>query len=186
MNDEGAVLGAVRERTLDHVTCQQGTPVYCGPASTRTALGIHGITASEDVLAPALGTTDRGTNSVDDIARVLNEYLGDVYRTTHISDDTVTDEQIAQLKTDLVRSIDGGYALVANVGRTVRDVDGTSYTYPRGHYVGVVAYRSGGDEALVADTYIPKDYWITTSDLAAWMVTRGYAYAANLPAVCSR
>ncbi|MDG4827909.1 C39 family peptidase [Solwaraspora sp. WMMD1047] len=45
---------------------------YCGPAATRIALTAAGAAPSQDEVAKLLGTTEAGTNSAEDVTRVLN------------------------------------------------------------------------------------------------------------------
>nr|MDT0657509.1 C39 family peptidase [Micromonospora sp. DSM 115978] len=45
---------------------------YCGPAATRIALSAAGAAPSQDEVAKLLGTTEAGTNSAEDVTRVLN------------------------------------------------------------------------------------------------------------------
>jgi GH25 family lysozyme M1 (1,4-beta-N-acetylmuramidase) len=164
---------------LPHNTQGQQRYYYCGPAAVRCALSCLGQTPSQDSLAAELGTTENGTDSSADVVRVLSAHLGPgTYDDRYIPGQDATPDQTARLRADLLASIDAGRALVANVRGTITTVDGTSYTYNGGHYVAVVGYRAGGDEALVADVALPRDYWTTTARLATWIATRGYSYPA--------
>ncbi|MEU5721382.1 C39 family peptidase, partial [Micromonospora sp. NPDC047738] len=45
---------------------------YCGPAATRNALSVQGKNIDVDAMAKEMGTTENGTNSINDITPVLN------------------------------------------------------------------------------------------------------------------
>jgi len=155
----------------------QETGWFCGPASVQIALRCRGINRTETELARQLGTDTFGTDSSADVVRVLNQILGaGTYDDTYIPGATATAAEAAALKAVLVRSIDAGYAIVANVVGTVTAVDGQQYTYDGGHYVAVTGYRAGGDAAFVADVGAPAQYWVTTKALAVWIAERGYSY----------
>ena len=158
----------------------QETGFWCGPASVQIALRCRGIAKTEAELAKTLGTTTFGTSSSADVVRVLNQLLGaGTYDDVYIPGKTATDADVAALKTALVRSVDAGFAVVANVVGTIRPISGGSFSYPGGHYVAVTGYRAGGDEAYVADVGAPAQYWVRTSALAVWIAERGYSYLAG-------
>jgi len=162
---------------LPHITQGQHTPYYCGPAAVRCALSCRGLLPSQESLAVELRTTVNGTDSANDVVRVMNAHLGaGTYAARFVPGQDATPAEKSRLKADLVASIDAGHALVANVVGRIATLDGKAYAYNGGHYVAVVGYRSGGDEALVADIAIPRDYWVTTSALATWIAARGYSY----------
>ncbi|MCG5470472.1 C39 family peptidase, partial [Micromonospora sp. LAH09] len=46
---------------------------YCGPAATRNALSVQGKNINVDDMAKEMGTTEAGTNSINDITPVLNK-----------------------------------------------------------------------------------------------------------------
>ncbi|HEY6018626.1 MAG TPA: C39 family peptidase [Candidatus Paceibacterota bacterium] len=167
------------ERTLSHEINRQDNGYYCGPAATRVALTVRGIYEPEPTLAAKLGTTVNGTDSANNVTSVLNSYVGNVYASVFIPSNTATPDQISELKTNLVKSVDAGYAIVVNVVGTGRDVDGNSYSYSGGHFFSVVGYRASGDQALAMDNAIGRDYWISTDALAIWIAARGYSTAAN-------
>ncbi|MFC7550139.1 C39 family peptidase [Plantactinospora sp. GCM10030261] len=152
---------------------------YCGPAAARHALTAGGHDIPIDELATQMGTTEAGTNSAEDITKALNKATNtDKYRTTELSNPHITDEQITTLKHDLTTTIDDNRALVANVVGTATDTNGTPHTYEGGHYITVHAYTDNGDTVKIADSANPNtaSYWITTTDLAHWMATRGYTH----------
>ncbi|MFR9781123.1 C39 family peptidase, partial [Micromonospora sp. MS34] len=49
---------------------------YCGPAATRNALSVQGKNIDVDAMAREMGTTENGTNSINDITPVLNKETG--------------------------------------------------------------------------------------------------------------
>lgn len=169
------------ERILPHEIHRQDTGYYCGPASCRTALSARGVVIAESTLAGQLRTTINGTDSSTYIANVLNGYVGNVYSVTWIGGQSATQSQKDALKRDLLRSINGGYVIVANITGSVRALNGATYSYG-GHYVPVVGYRAGGDEALVSDVAFGGEYWLTTSALADWIAGRGYSHTPNVAA----
>src|SRR5690242_6418849 len=79
---------------------------YCGPAATRIALSAHGTPPTFDSLASELGTTESGTQSIDEVTRVLNAHRGNgVYASTKIDGNKATTEQADKLRTDVIDSI---------------------------------------------------------------------------------
>ncbi|MGS2618678.1 C39 family peptidase, partial [Micromonospora sp. LZ34] len=44
---------------------------YCGPAATRNALSVQGKDIDVDAMAEQMGTTEAGTDSINDITPVL-------------------------------------------------------------------------------------------------------------------
>ncbi|MEU5939595.1 C39 family peptidase [Micromonospora sp. NPDC047548] len=149
---------------------------YCGPASTRIALSAEGKAVSQDELAKKLGTTVNGTDSAIDITRVLNEYTGGKYKTTEISNDVASKEQIERLRTDVKAAVDAGEPVVANILGVAVDVDGVEHSYP-GHYLTVVEYKDDGSTVKIADPADPdtQEYWMDVADLANWIAGRGYS-----------
>jgi len=152
---------------------------YCGPASTRIALSAQGYTLDQDELARRLGTTVNGTDSSYDIARVLNDVVGkDVYRVREIPGPTATPAEMDRLQADVVRSLNAGRVVVANIVGGMTDNAGFWRNFPGGHYVTIVGYADEGRQVQVADPsgVGPHTYWISTIDMANWMASRGYAY----------
>jgi hypothetical protein len=156
----------------------QSTFYYCGPAATRIVASAQGHNLSQDDVAAKLGTTVNGTNSTVDTTRVLNGIVGsDSYHTTSLPG-TPTQAQTDQLQADVMRSLHQGRAVVANIAGTTTDVTGAPHEFDGGHYVAVVGYHDQGGTVKIAD---PADvngadsYWISTSNLAHWMATRGYS-----------
>ncbi|WP_018254495.1 C39 family peptidase [Salinispora mooreana] len=149
---------------------------YCGPAATRMALSALGRLLPQDEVAQRLGTTQAGTDSAQDVTRVLNELTGDAYRTTDIPDTTAKPDEVYQLREDIQHALAQGRAVVANVRGTTVDTDGTPHSYEGGHYLTLVGYRAEGDLLRVADPAAPKrEYWMGVPKVANWIAERGYS-----------
>ncbi|MFJ6198739.1 C39 family peptidase [Micromonospora sp. NPDC092111] len=164
------------ERSASYEYQAQPNFYYCGPASARIALSAEGKTVSQDELADKLGTTENGTDSAVDITRVLNEYTGGRYKTTEISSDVASKEQIERLRADVQAAVDAGDPVVANILGSALDVDGVAHSYP-GHYLTVVEYKDGGNTVKIADPADPvhQEYWMDVTELANWIAGRGYS-----------
>jgi GH25 family lysozyme M1 (1,4-beta-N-acetylmuramidase) len=155
---------------------------YCGPAATRAALSARGLTPSQAELATALGTTSNGTNSVVEVSKVLNQYLGaGTYEPTFIGGTDATEAQRNEFRSDLRKSIDAGFALVCNVVGKITTFDGEAYEYKGGHYVTAIGYDVTDDSVCVFDVNV-KTYWTTTAKMATWIAGRGYSSAVNVTA----
>ncbi|MFC3500760.1 C39 family peptidase [Micromonospora krabiensis] len=151
---------------------------YCGPAATRNALSVQGKDINVDAMAKEMGTTEAGTNSINDITPVLNKETGsNVYKSVEISSTKADDKQTDKLRQDIVRTINDGRAVVANIAGTTTDTDGNTHSYEGGHYISVVGYRDGGTEVKIADSADPNtaSYWVSIDHLADWIATRGYS-----------
>jgi hypothetical protein len=152
---------------------------YCGPAATRIAASAKGHHLSQDEVAGKLGTTLNGTPSAEDTTRVLNTVVGkDAYHTTAIPDPQPKPAQMDQLQADVVRAVNDGRPLVANIKGSVVDETGIVHAYGGGHYIAVIGYTDQGRSVRIAD---PADvngddfYTVSTIDLTNWMATRGYS-----------
>jgi hypothetical protein len=157
----------------------QTTFYYCGPAATRIVASAQGHDLSQDDVAAKLGTTVDGTPSAVDTTRVLNSIVGsNTYHTTSIPDATPTQAQTDKLQADVMRSVNDGRAVVANIAGATTDVTGATHEFDGGHYVAVVGYHDQGGTVKISD---PADengadsYWISTSNLAHWTATHGYS-----------
>ncbi|MEH0933071.1 C39 family peptidase [Micromonospora sp. CPCC 205558] len=152
---------------------------YCGPAATRNALSVQGKNINVDDMAKEMGTTEAGTNSINDITPVLNKETGkaDAYHSVEISNPDADVKQTDQLRADIVRTVDDGRAVVANIAGTSTDTDGVSHSYEGGHYISVVGYHDNGNTVTIADSADPNQaaYQISVEHLADWIATRGYA-----------
>ncbi|PWR08092.1 phytochelatin synthase, partial [Micromonospora sicca] len=107
------------ERELNVRYQAQPNFYYCGPAATRNALSVQGKAIDVDAMAKEMGTTEAGTNSVNDITPVLNKETGkDVYHSVEIRDPKADGKQTDKLRTDIVHTVDEGRAVVANIAGT--------------------------------------------------------------------
>ncbi|SCF21653.1 Peptidase_C39 like family protein [Micromonospora purpureochromogenes] len=170
------------ERELNVRYQAQPNFYYCGPAATRNALSVQGKDIDVDAMAKEMGTTEDGTNSINDITPVLNKETGkkNAYRSVEIRDSKADRKQTDKLRTDIVRTIDDGRAVVANIAGTTTDTDGTTHSFEGGHYISVIGYRDGGNTVTIADSANPEQasYRITVDNLADWIATRGYSAAS--------
>jgi hypothetical protein len=157
---------------------EQPNVYYCGPAATRIALTAHGTAPSQQQVANKLGTTQAGTDSVNDVTRVLNQTYGkNTYKTTEIPGESANPKQVQRLKTNLTNAINHQRVPVINVIGTATDTNGGNHSFPTGHYLTVVGYAANGDQVKIADPWQPVGdgtYTMTTSKLANWAATRGY------------
>lgn len=163
-------------RVLPHDYQKQPNGYYCAPAATRMALSTQGKVLSQKEVAHKWGTTEAGTNSVNDTTRVLNEVTGGGYETTEIGGVSATPGQVDKLRTDVFEAVDANRGVVANTMGTGVDTEGESHVFPSGHYVTIVGYSDDGDRLKVADPYDPeKHYWMTDQKMANWIAARGYS-----------
>ncbi|WP_433380077.1 C39 family peptidase [Dactylosporangium sp. CA-152071] len=179
---DGAAPSAPTTMLLKYQFQLQPNYYFCGPAATRIALTAAGHAVSQDEAAAMLGTTTNGTNSALDTTRVLNQVLGHgrtLYQTREIPVYPATPAQAAQLQTDVLTTVGGGRAIVANIAGHVTDTAGAVHAYEGGHYLTVVGYRDGGGTVKIADPADPSGdgtYWLRTPKLADWISSRGYSY----------
>ena len=166
-------------KSLKHSFQLQSNGWFCGPSAARVALSAHGKNFTQDQVAQKLGTTVNGTNSANDVTRVLNQELGqNRYHTVEISGTKATGKQINQLKSDVVTAINQGDPVVANIAGTVTDTSGDVHSYEGGHYLPVVGYTDHGNKIKIADsadTIGSPYYTVDAATLANWIATRGYA-----------
>jgi hypothetical protein len=166
-------------KALNHSFQLQSTAWYCGPSATRVALSAQGKVFTQDQVATMLGTTQDGTPSANDVTRVLNQQLGaGKYHTVEISGSQASAAQVNQLKSDVVSAISAGKPVVANIAGTVTDDAGDVHSYEGGHYLPIVGYSNGGQTVKIADSADTKGspyYDISTTKVANWIATRGYA-----------
>ncbi|MFF0822651.1 C39 family peptidase [Micromonospora haikouensis] len=166
------------ERQLDVRYEAQPNFFYCGPAAARNALSVQGKNIDVDTMAKEMGTTEAGTNSINDITPVLNKETGrNAYHSTEMPADKVDGKRVEKLRADIVRAVDDGRAVVANIAGTATDTDGVSHSFEGGHYISVVGYSEGGKTVTIADSANPDQasYRIDVDALAHWIASRGYA-----------
>ncbi|MCX4471190.1 C39 family peptidase [Micromonospora sp. NBC_01655] len=168
------------DRQLDVRYEAQPNFYYCGPAAARNALSVQGKAISVDAMAREMGTTtENGTDSINDITPVLNKETGrnDAYRSVELPTGKADTKQTDTLRADVVRTVDQGRAVVANIAGTTSDTTGTTHSFEGGHYISVVGYHDNGRIVTIADSANPDQasYQITIDNLADWIATRGYA-----------
>ena len=165
------------ERELDVRYEAQPNFYYCGPAAARNAISVLGKNIDVDAMAKEMGTTENGTNSINDITPVLNKETGKTYRSVEIKDGKADDKQTDTLRADIVRTVDDGRAVVANIAGTATDTDGNTHSFEGGHYISVVGYQNDGHTVTIADSANPNtaSYRISVDNLADWIATRGYS-----------
>ncbi|MGB2570475.1 C39 family peptidase [Micromonospora citrea] len=152
---------------------------YCGPAATRNALSVQGKDIDVDAMAKIMGTTENGTNSINDITPVLNKETGrDAYRSVEIKTPKADDKQTDTMRADIVAAINDGHAIVVNIAGTATDTDGGTHSFEGGHYISVTGYRDNGNTVTIADSANPNTatYQMDIDTLADWAATRGYSH----------
>ncbi|MFE2614264.1 C39 family peptidase [Micromonospora chalcea] len=167
------------ERELDVRYEAQPNFYFCGPAAARNALSVQGKNIDVHAMAEEMGTTEAGTNSINDITPILNKETGkDVYKSTEIPVDKARDrDKVDKLRADVVKTVDDGRAVVANIAGTATDTDGNTHSFEGGHYISVVGYRDGGKIVTIADSANPTQasYRMDVDELARWIASRGYS-----------
>ncbi|MCT2280038.1 C39 family peptidase [Micromonospora chalcea] len=167
------------ERELDVRYEAQPNFYFCGPAAARNALSVQGKNIDVHAMAKEMGTTEAGTNSINDITPVLNKQTGkDVYKSTEIPMDKARDrDKVDKLRADVVTTVDDGRAVVANIAGTATDTDGNTHSFEGGHYISVVGYRDNGKIVTIADSANPNQasYRMDVDELARWIASRGYS-----------
>ncbi|GAA1941645.1 C39 family peptidase [Amycolatopsis minnesotensis] len=173
-----AAPAAVKTLNVDYQV--QVTGYYCGPAATRIALSARTQNLpGQDDLAAQLGTTENGTDHISQVVTVLNNDLGTTwYETKEMPSDPPSQEQKDLLWNDIVKDIDNGYALVANI---VAPPDNHPPGYPNEtiyHYFTVIGYDTDARTVQIAD---PANfggnqiYWLGFDQLASLIPPKGYA-----------
>ncbi|SCG53552.1 C39 family peptidase [Micromonospora halophytica] len=169
--------GGERQLKVDYEA--QPNFYYCGPAATRNALSVQGKDIDVDDMAKQMGTTENGTNSINDITPVLNKETGktDAYRSVEIKTGKADTKQTDTLRADIVRTVDNGRAIVANIAGTATDTDGGTHSFEGGHYIAVTGYQDNGKTVTIADSANPNTatYDMDIDTLADWIATRGYS-----------
>lgn len=163
--------------TVDYQVQQTG--YWCGPASTRIALSARGAAPTQQQLANELPTTTNGTDTIDQVTRVLNRRLGPGrYATKLMPNDPATPAQKMGLWNDIVVSIDQGYPIVANI---VAPPHNHPPGYPNRtiyHYVSIIGYNPDTWEVYVADPANfggNKMYWLKFDQMATLIPPKGYS-----------
>ncbi|MFD3748320.1 C39 family peptidase [Nocardia sp. NPDC058633] len=175
------------ERILDYAYSVQETGWWCGPASTQIALTARGIHVPERELVDELEFLEDtpwddqdGTDSIEQVTTVLARRTEQPYVTVQIPSDPPSGAQVGRLWDDVVGSIDGGNAIVANI---VAVPGNRPPGYPAQtiyHYVTVVGYNADTSSVLVADPARfggNESYWLTVHKLATLIAPKGYSAA---------
>lgn len=99
------------------------------------------------------------------------------YTATMISGYHASKSDVSALKKVMLTDI-GAYdhGIVANVVGTEYDTSGVRHRYSGGHYLAVVGYKDGGNTARISDNATGHEYWMTTTRLATWIASKGYAH----------
>lgn len=175
------------EKILDHTYSVQETGWWCGPASTQIALTARGLDVAERELVDELEWLEGneyddqdGTDSVTQVTTVLTRRTGQPYVTVQIPNDPPSGPQVARLWDDVVGSIDGGNAVVANI---VAVPNNRPPGYPAQtiyHYVTIVGYDDETRSVYVADPARfggLEHYWLTVHKMASLITPKGYTAA---------
>lgn len=167
------------EHILPHQYSPQETGYFCGPGSTQIALTARGIYVSERELANELGTDIDGTDWIGQITSVLASRTGLPYVTREIPNDPPTQFQRDLLWDDVVKSINGGNAMVGNI---VAPPGNQPPGYPQWqtiyHYICLTGYD---DETMSIHVSDPAnfsgigEYWLTHDKLASLISPKGYS-----------
>ena len=182
------------EKVLDYprIHIKQDTFFNCGPASTQTVIIARtGGLILESDLGHQMGTDQGGTDHIGLVAPVLNKYVsGADYRVVQMPNDPPTKKQAQKLWDDVVRSIDNGYGVVANIvappSNYPRGVRGSvSPQYAGGtvfHYIAIMGYAddNGARAFWVADSgFVPYGYWCSFEQMASLIPPKGYTTATG-------
>lgn len=171
---------------------RQDTGYWCGPATVQTITwAATGTLLGEAQFAREMGTTTAGTNYIGLLTNCLNRHVPAArYATVTMPNDPPTTAQREALWQHLVRSIDAGYGVAANIVAPPSNYPRPSYTstqrlgYGGGtvyHYVAFMGYAvdsRGGRHVWWADSgFAPYGCWITLEQTATLIPPKGYAYA---------
>ena len=162
------------EKRLDYdrSIVPQETGWWCGPASAQTVLQARGVRLREADIAAAIeqlenpgrGDDRDGTDYVGLIERFLNQRVPDAkYTSVYLTKDPPTKAQRDKLWTDLKRSIDAGWGVVANIVAPPSNPPAATKgsvrpPYPRWlttyHYVSIMGYDDtpGARAVWIADS----------------------------------
>lgn len=188
--------GDAVEKVLDYPRDQvtQDTGWNCGPATVQTIVrAATGRLLPESAIAARMGTTVNGTDHISALASVLNAEIGGAYRTVDIGGNDATQTQRDALWEHLVRSINAGKGVAANIIAPPSNYPRAAYTsdtsqrYGGGtvyHYVALmgVAQDAGGRYVWWADSgFSPYGCWITLEQTASLIAGKGYTWPTDSP-----
>ena len=175
----------------DRGIVRQDTYYNCGPASGQIVLSARGIVVSEAALGKEMGTHTGGTDYIGLVEKSLDKRVPQAqYTSVYMPNDPPSSAQREKLWNDLVRSINGGWGVVANIvappnnypravapsTQNLRYSGGTVY-----HYVAIMGYSDEGGRRRVwfADPgFAPYGCWVSFDQFATLVPPKGYAYAA--------
>lgn len=170
----------------DHSIVPQERFWDCGPASAQVVLSGRSQVFTEVDLINRIGTTVNGTDDISWITPVLNDILGGGYKHDYVRHDPPTNDEKELFWGRLVKSIDSGYGLVANIvappSNYPRGVNGSeSLRYGGGtvyHYVALMGYKDDGDRAVWwADPgFAPFGAWISFDQTVGLIAPKGYLW----------
>lgn len=198
------------EKRLDYdrSLVPQETGWWCGPASTQTVLQARGIRLAERDIAAAIeqienpgrGDDRDGTDYVGLIEKYLDGRVPEArYTSVYMPNDPPTKNQVEKLFSDVKRSIDNGWGVVANIVAPPWNLPAATKgskpppymkwvtTY---HYVAIMGYDDtpGARAVWVADSAAfggITGWWCPLEgkgSISSLIPPKGYCYA-DLPAV---
>ena len=161
----------------------QSTSYWCGPTATKIALSARMAPPSQSSLAAQLPTTTNGTDWIGQVTRVLDTNLhAGWYVTREMPSDPPSAAQRDLLWRDLVRAVDDGFPLVANI---VAPASNHPPGYPSStiyHYLSIIGYNRDTRQAYIADPASfggNQKYWIPFDQLATLIPPKGYTALAD-------
>lgn len=183
----------------------QETGWWCGPAATQVVLNSRGIKLKESVIAgeieaienPGGGDDRDGTDYVGLIEMFLDRQVPEArYTSVYMPKDPPTKAQKDKLWSDLKRSIDAGWGVIANFvappNNYPRGIKGSvSPAYGGGtvyHYVALMGYDDSPSRRAVwvADSgFQPQGFWISFDQCATLIPPKGYCYSDASPLAAS-
>ncbi len=153
---------------------------YCGPAATRNALSVQGKNINVDDMAKEMGTTEAGTNSINDITPVLNKETGkaDAY---HSPSRSAAPTPTPSRPTNCAPTSSGPWTTAGPWSRTSPAPAPTPTASATPTRAGTTSASSATATAATPSrsptppTRTPASYQISVEHLADWIATRGYA-----------
>ena len=178
----------------DQSVVPQQTSWWCGPASCQVILNSRGTIKTERDLMLELerlegnnGWDDQdGTDSIAQVATVLNRYVDGGYLVRQMPNDPPTQAQKDLLWDDVVKSVDAGFGVVGNIAvpwsnfpKGTRGSVTPSYTGNFvWHYLSIMGYADdgpGGKHYWIADSgFKPFGYWCSADQMASMIASKGY------------
>ncbi|MGW1680060.1 C39 family peptidase [Saccharopolyspora sp. NPDC002376] len=169
-------------KSLDVDYQAQQTGYWCGPTATRIALSSRTDNLPDQgALAAELGTTENGTDTIHQVVDGMNKQLagtGTSYVARDWSDRALTPEMTDQLWSDVVRNVNDGKAMVANIvaapGNQPPGYPSSETIY---HYVAIAGYDAENKTVHIADPARfsgIEDYWLSLDQMASLIKPKGY------------